>query len=336
MGLPDVRSENKLIRINGNDYPTVSDLLSFGREKRNGKNYVNGKSGVFFVRSSNIQLTSNGNEFSQVVISDAKRSMNAKVWGKVEEGELLFADYEYSTLYHSFSLTPIRSAKSEKAPDIAHALIPHFNGIQEMERCLLFMIGSVKNEHLRRLLREIFVEDKDFYSAFVESTAASRNHHVGRGGLLFHTISVAKVGLNLISSYPELNRDLVLTGCLIHDIGKVESYDTGPAFEYTTEGKLENHIVIGIKMLTRFIDRISNFPKDLENVLTHIMASHHGQLEYGSPIVPKIPEAMAVHFADEVDAKLRAALDIVEDLEKNTWSEWHSLLRTDLFKFEVE
>ncbi len=325
-----------MIEINAKNYPTVSDLLSVESEKREGKNYVGKKGGIFFVRSSVTRTASNGNEYSQTVVCDSSKSIDAKVWGKVKKGELIFADYEYSQPYHSFSLTPRKVIKSEDAPEIVEKLMPHFDNIEKLEKCLFYMIETVKNVFLKRLLREIFIEDKEFYSNFLNSTAASRNHHVGRGGLLFHTVSVAKVGLDLVANYPQLNRDLVLTGCLIHDIGKVESYDTGPSFEYTTEGKLENHIVLGLKMLTRFVDKIQGFPKNLEEILMHIVASHHGLLEYGSPVVPKIPEAMAVHFADEVDAKLRAALDALQGIKVNSWSDRLSLLRTELFKFELD
>jgi 3'-5' exoribonuclease len=323
-----------MINVNGKLYPTVSDLVRVPEIERKGEDYINNTSGIFLVISSTFKKTSNGSDFTQATISDDKRSVSANIWEKkVEAGSLLFSHYEYNVNYHSFSLKPIKIVKSDQVPELEKALTPHFD-VEGLQKCLIYLIKSVKNEHLKRLLEEIFVKDSEFYASFANATAAFQNHHVGRGGLFFHTISMTKVALNLISNYPKLDRDLVVTGCLIHDIGKVETYTDAPTFEYTEEGKLENHIVLGIKMLTRFIDRIPDFPKRLESILTHIIASHHGQLEYGSPVVPKFPEAMVVNFADEIDAKLNAAFEVLDGMEENTW-ERVGMLRGEIFKFKI-
>ncbi|WP_456400983.1 3'-5' exoribonuclease YhaM family protein [Mesoaciditoga sp.] len=324
-----------MINVNGKLYPTVSDITKVSEEERKGEDYVDNTSGIFLVTSSIFKKTSGGNDFTQAVVCDAQKSVSVKIWDKkVEAGTLLFSHYEYNPNYRSFSLKPIRIVPADQVPEIEKALTPHFE-IDNLQSCLKYLIKSVKNEHLKRLLEEIFVKDTEFYASFITATAASQNHHVGRGGLFFHTISMTKVALNLISNYPKLNRDLVVTGCLIHDIGKVKAYTDAPIFEYTNEGKLENHVVLGIKMLARFIDRVPNFPEDLESVLTHIVASHHGQLEYGSPVEPKIPEAMVVHFADEIDAKLNAVFNALDETENNNWQRV-AMLRNDIFKFELD
>ncbi|WP_051962630.1 3'-5' exoribonuclease YhaM family protein [Mesoaciditoga lauensis] len=322
-----------MINVNGKSYPTISDIMKVPENERKGEDYLNKMSGIFLVTSSSFKNTSTGNVFTQATVCDDKKVANVKIWEKVEAGSLIFSHYEYSSTYHSFSLKPIRIVNAEKAPEIAEALTPHFD-VGNLERCLKYLIKSVENVHLRKLLEEIFRKDSQFYTSFVNATAASQNHHVGRGGLFFHTISMTKIALNLISSYPNLNRDLIVTGCLIHDIGKVETYKDAPTFDYTDEGKLENHIVLGVKMLARFIDRIPDFPPELESILTHIIASHHGRLEFGSPVTPKIPEAMVVNFADEIDAKLNAVFEVFDEMETNNW-EKVEMLKSDIFKFEI-
>lgn len=325
-----------MIEVAGKLYPTIGDLLKVPEEERIRRDYIDSKSGIFLITSSAVRVSSSGNEYSEALATDSASRSKVKIWAVVKGGSLVFAHYEYSPAYHSFSLDPVKVVDASSVPNITEKLIPHFDGVEDLKKCLKYFVKSVKNEYLRELLVLIFDEDNDFYKSFVESTAASRNHHVGRGGLLFHTISVTRNALNLLPNYPSLDRDLVVVGCLIHDIGKVETYTFGPEYEYTSDGKLENHIVIGIKMLTRFMDRISNFPKDLEMVLTHIMASHHGILEYGSPIVPKIPEAILVHFADEMDARLNAAIGALKNVNNNDWSERIGFLGTDFFKFKKE
>ncbi len=322
-----------MINIHGRPYPTVSDLIKVPESERMGQDYLNNVSGVFLVISSSFKKTSNGSEYTRAMVCDDRNALKVNIWEKVEAGNLLFSHYEYSHEYRLFSLKPIRIVKSNKEPQIEKALMLHFD-TDNAERCLKYLITSVKNQHLKRLLEEMFVNDTEFYTSFINASAASQNHHVGRGGLLFHTVSMTKTALNLISNYPKLNRDLIVTGCLIHDIGKVETYENGPTFDYTSEGKLENHIVLGVKMLTRFVDRIPDFPHELESILTHIIASHHGQLEYGSPVTPKIPEAMVVNFADEIDAKLNATFEVFDIMEKGEWKRVE-MLKSDIFKFTL-
>jgi len=324
-----------LIEIEGNFYPTIGDLLKVPENERKVGNYVDSKRGIFLIISATVRTSSNGKKYTEAVAADEKTTFRVKIWDVVEAGSLVFADYEYNSLFHSFSLKPKKIADSDSAAQIAQKLIPHFENIDTLNKCLEYLVKSVENQHLRKLLEEIFFNDREFHESFMRATAASKNHHVGRGGLLYHTISVTKNALNLISNYPSLNRDLVVAGCLLHDIGKVKTYTQGPAFDYTNDGKLENHIVIGVKMLARFIDKIPDFPEDLETVLTHILASHHGALEYGSPIVPKVPEAILIHFVDEMDAKLGVAMKAVENVENNSWSERVGILRTDLFKYKM-
>ncbi len=322
-----------MVEVSGKSYPTITDLLSVPEEKRNSRDYIDGTAGIFLVISSVTRTTANDKKYTDAIVADPSKTEKVKVWSDgVKGGDLLFAHYDYNPMYRSFSIEPVKVVDAQSHEEIFEKMVPHFDGIEELKECLRHMIKTVKSDHLRSLLEMIFDENGEIYQKFIRATAASNNHHVGRGGLLFHTVSVAKNALNLLCNYPALNRDLVLAGCLLHDVGKVETYTYGPQFEYTDAGKLENHIVIGLKTLAVHIERIPDFPKELDMVLTNILTSHHGALEYGSPILPKTPEAMLVSFADNIDAKMRMAVDAVKTIGEG-WSDRIVFLKTELFKY---
>ncbi len=321
-----------LIEISGKNYPTLSDMIKVPEDERNSADYL-GSPGVFLVISSSVKKSGSGLKYSDALVSDKSSRIKAKIWGEVKNGALLFADYEYSKDYKSFSLTPISVIDGNSRPDLLEVMMPHFD-VSGYVEILDSMIESVDSEYLRQLLKIVFDKNGETYSLFLKATAASNNHHVGVGGLLFHTISVAKLALDILSNYPQADRDMVLTGALLHDIGKIYTYTSGPYFEYTDDGKLENHIIIGIKILTRAMDKIPDFPKSLEMVLLHVISSHHGALEFGSPVVPKIPEAIIVHFADEIDAKMRTIIDSLDVIE-NGWTDKNQFLGTEFFKWRI-
>lgn len=323
---------SSLIEISNRKYPTLSDLLKVPESERNYSDYLESP-GVFLVISSNVRKSSSGLKYSDVMISDKDSKIRAKVWGEVANGTLIFADYEYNKDFRSFSLTPISVIDGASKPEIFETMMPHFD-ISGYVETLDSMIESVNSEHLKNLLTTVFDKNGEIYRLFLKSTAASNNHHVGVGGLLFHTISVAKLALDISSNYPEVNRDMVLAGALLHDIGKIYSYTSGPGFEYTDKGKLENHIVIGIQILTKEIGMMENFPEDLEMILIHIVSSHHGALEFGSPVIPKIPEAVVVHFADEIDAKMRTLVDAL-NITETGWTDKIQFLGTEFFKWRL-
>jgi 3'-5' exoribonuclease len=322
-----------LIDISGKNYPTLSDIIKVPENDRNSVNYL-GSPGVFIVISSSVKKSSgSGLKYSDALVSDKDSRVKVKIWGEIKNGSLLFADYEYSKDYRSFSLNPISIIDGNSRPDLLEIMIPHFE-VSGYVEILDSMIENVNSTYLKQLLKIVFDKDGEIYSLFLKATAASNNHHVGIGGLLFHTISVSKLALDISSNYPEVDKDMVLTGALLHDIGKIYTYTSGPDFEYTDDGKLENHIVIGIKILTRAVDKIPDFPKYLEMVLFHVIASHHGALEFGSPVVPKIPEAMVVHFADEIDAKMRTIIDTL-DVTQEGWTDKNQFLGTEFFKWRL-
>ena len=177
--------------------------------------------------------------------------------------------------------------------------------IEEMYSELMECIRhNVKNEHLLKLARKFFAEDKEFVREFKKHSAAKRVHHGFMGGLLEHTLGVTKLCVNIANNYEFVNKDLLVTAALFHDIGKVYELSDFPENDYTDEGQLIGHIVMGCEILGKAIDTIEGFPKVLENELKHCIVAHHGEFEFGSPKKPALVEALALHYADDLDAKL--------------------------------
>lgn len=169
------------------------------------------------------------------------------------------------------------------------------SGFSKMVKCL-------KDEKLLAVLSEV-EKDSDFFDRFFNSPAAVAMHHARIGGLAEHTLEVARLALSVADQYSGLRRDLVLAGSLLHDVGKVREYDISGSFGVTMDGQMLGHITMGIVMLDAWIKRAGGLEEDFLE-LKHIVLSHHGQLEHGSPKMPAIPEALVVHFADDLDAKL--------------------------------
>jgi 3'-5' exoribonuclease len=194
---------------------------------------------------------------------------------------------------------------------------------------LLKLIDQVVDPYLKGLLKYFFEEDKEFLEKFKRAPAAKSYHHPYIGGLLEHTLGVAEISLTIAKNYPDVNEDLLLTGALLHDIGKVEEYTSFPAIERTDRGRLLGHVVIGYEMVSERIKAMDNylggFPEDLALQLLHIILSHHGELSWGSPVVPYTLEAQILHFVDNLNAKawmFREAREKRKDPDAR-WSEFH-------------
>lgn len=164
--------------------------------------------------------------------------------------------------------------------------------------------------------------------------AAMQNHHAFLGGLLEHTLSVTKLAISFSNHYPEIKRDLLITGVILHDIGKTRELSCERSFQYTDEGQLTGHLASGIVIIYEKALKIENFPPDLLNILFHLVLSHHGEYEWGSPVKPGIPEAIALHHLDNLDAKIQAATRaIVEHKDTNSlWTDYVKMFERRLYK----
>ena len=185
--------------------------------------------------------------------------------------------------------------------------------IEEMYSEILNIIESIENGKFKQLLK-LFFDESDFAKKFKKQPAAMYMHQGWEGGLLEHTLNVVEICLNTIKIHPQLNKDLLLTGAILHDIGKMEEFKVTSNIKTTSRGMLKGHIVLGLQILLRKIEELDIDELD-KTKLIHMMISHHGNLEYGSPKIPSFPEAVALYHADEMDAKVASMIDVRQNAE---------------------
>ncbi|MDD5451925.1 MAG: HD domain-containing protein [Desulfovibrionales bacterium] len=272
--------------------------------------------GIFLVKGKTSALTKNGAFYLAVTLADKTGEIEARVWERGEERDGLFKKGDYisieaqaesyrdQTQLNIMHLTPCSPETVE-----ATAFLPSSSrDSEEMWRELKELAKKVRDPHLTLLLNGFF-HDKKFRQRFSVAPAAKRMHHAYLGGLLEHTLSVTTLVTGAVKNYPELDKDLLVTGSILHDIGKITEFTYPPEysfFDYTDEGRLVGHLVIGAQMVQEKIEAIPHFPEDKAMLLKHLILSHHGEYETGSPKRPKTAEAFVLHLLDDLDAKVNA------------------------------
>ena len=218
------------------------------------------------------------------------------------------------------------SSLTETAPldlDYSDYLPQSKENLDELMQKIFSKIDSIENYHLKNLLKSFF-DDLEFAEKFKRAPAAMKVHQPYIGGLAEHTVNVMNICETVGNIYKEMNRDFLITMAILHDIGKIREYTYDKVMEHTDEGKLLGHITIGIEMIDQKIKSLDSFPKDLELMVKHTLLSHHGHFEFGSPRLPSILPAIALHYADEMDAKVSGFINIKEENKdfKEKWSKW--------------
>ncbi len=278
-------------------------------------------SSIYLCKDKKSLVTKAGKTYYSMQLHDKTGSIDGKVWD-INNGIEHFDSMDYIqvdaqvTSYQGTLQLNIRRVRkaSEGEYDPVDYMPCSKRSFDEMYEELQTLIGTVKEPHLLKLLQMVFLEDAEFAKTFKLHSAAKTMHHNFAGGLLEHSLSVARLCEFYAKAYPVINRDLLLTAALCHDIGKVSEISDFPENDYTDEGQLIGHIVTGTIMLEEKMKQIEGFPVKLANELKHCILSHHGELEYGSPKKPALIEAVALSFADNTDAKLEG---FVEALESN-------------------
>jgi 3'-5' exoribonuclease len=187
-----------------------------------------------------------------------------------------------------------------------------------------------ENPHLRALF-ELMVSDEEFWESFCAAPAAKSMHHARIGGLLEHSVQCVRISRSLADLYP-VDRDLLIFGAMFHDVGKIEELSwSGGSFSYTTEGRLQGHVVLGDRIVSSFVNRIPGFPRELSLRISHILLSHQGEMEYGSPERPKTLEALLVHFVDNLDARAGMFLETTRNVSPDGWSHHENPLGRALY-----
>ncbi|BCN29157.1 3'-5' exoribonuclease YhaM family protein [Anaeromicropila herbilytica] len=293
---------------------------------------------VYLCKQKQVLKTKAGKSYYSLLLQDKTGTLDAKVW-ELSNGietfdamDYICVDGQVTSFQNSLQLNIKRIRKCQEGEYSEEDYMPvSTKNIADMFKELLVFIDQIKQPHLKKLVDSFYKEDKDFVKAFQYHSAAKSVHHGFIGGLLEHTLGVVKMCDYMANNYPVINRDLLITAALFHDIGKMSEISRFPENDYTDDGQLLGHIYIGTEMIGERIRKIPNFPAKLSNELKHCILAHHGELEYGSPKKPAIIEAMALNFADNADAKLQTMIELFQASdEKVEWIGYNRYFETNI------
>ncbi|MEA5113579.1 MAG: HD domain-containing protein [Geobacteraceae bacterium] len=296
---------------------------------------------AFLVKEKIESLARNGKPYLTLYMMDKSGEIEGRVWENVETIGARFEknDFIFITAKATVYLGKMQLiiAELSRIPD-DKVNLPDFlpageRNSDEMLDELASVVESCRDADLRRLL-EAFFTDADFLDLYSTAPAAKGMHHVYLGGLLEHSLAVARLVDLITPVYPGLNRDLLVAGALLHDVGKVREMTYLRSFDYTDEGKLLGHISIGVEMVHEKISRIRDFPEELSMLLKHMILAHHGQYEYGSPKRPKTIEATVLNYLDDLDSKINGIRTHMrkETASQARWTAYHRLYDRYFYK----
>jgi 3'-5' exoribonuclease len=297
---------------------------------------------LFLVQSKEIRQKRTGEPYLSLLLADRTGEVDAKMWDNVAEVMDTFERDDFVKvkgllqLYNNrpqFTIHKIRPVQDREI-EFADFFPASLRDPEEMFAELRGIISGLGNEHIRALLNA-FLDDPDIAARYKIAPAAKSIHHAFRSGLLEHVVSLCGLAKLVATHYKTVDLDLVIAGVVLHDIGKIYelSYDRG--FSYTAEGQLIGHIAIGIRMLAEKLRAFPQFPVELRNLIEHLVLSHHGQLDFGSPKVPIFPEALLLHYLDDLDSKMECMRALIEKepLAEGCFTPYsHSLERVALRK----
>lgn len=302
-------------------------------------------SGIYLCKHKQAAVTKNGKSYENVILQDKTGTIDAKIWEPNSLGIDEFDALDYIDVVGDVtcfqgnlqvSIKRVRKA-SEGEYEPGNYLPVSSRDIEEMYQELLGIIEQVKNPYFHQLLTAFFKEDTAFIKTFKGNSAAKSVHHGFIGGLLEHTVSVAKLCLYYCGTYSILNKDLLITAALLHDIGKTKELSAFPMNDYTDDGQLLGHIMIGAEMIHDKAREIPAFPYKLESELKHCILAHHGELEYGSPKKPALAEAVALNMADNTDAKMETLTEIFAAApNQKEWLGYNRLFESNFRKSSCE
>lgn len=296
---------------------------------------------VFLVKDKIMAMAKNGKPYMTLKLMDKTGEIEGRVWDNVDELSAIFDRDDFIAIRCKASvyLGKMQLVISElvRVPDdrvqLADFLPESDRPLAEMEQELAALLASFTDPHLKALM-DAFFGDPELMALYRIAPAAKGMHHVYLGGLLEHSLAVARLVDTIIPLYGGLNRDLLVAGALLHDVGKVREMTYQRSFDYTDEGKLLGHITIGVEMVQERIAAIPGFPAELAMLLKHMLLSHHGQYEYGSPKRPKTVEATILNYLDDLDSKINGIRTHIrkEAESQSRWSSYHRLYDRYFYK----
>lgn len=296
---------------------------------------------VFLLKSREVRSYGNGKLYIQAQLADKTGTIVAVMWDVDSTQIESFGTDGFLRVqgqikeYKNKLQLDIKSFSRELIPPSLEELLPSSErDVGELRKELEEIVDSVKDPHLSELLRS-FLADEDISRGLRSCPASIMYHHAYLGGLLDHTVCVTKLAMKVADHYrPLLDRDLLVTGMILHDIGKLRELSHQGGFQYTDQGRLVGHIVTGVLMVEEKAATIKDFPAELLDLLRHIILSHHGDADTNSPRTPMTAEALAVHYLDNLDAKLQGFSRVVaEDRDPDShWTGYHKMFGTMLYK----
>ncbi len=300
----------------------------------------------FLVKTARMAETRAGKPYLILEVADRSGEIGGPIWDQAEEFQGLCQVGLFVHLSGQVqSYRDKLQLKIETVRGVDRQMVDHadFVLICEQDRAALAkdlqaLVTSIKNPYLKKLLR-VFVKNEPMWQRFQEAPAAKGIHHAYMGGLLEHSLSVARIADKLAAHYAGIDRSLLIAGALLHDVGKVEELAMDLALiDYTAQGRLKGHLVMGSEMVAMAARSIKDFPLELLTQLQHLILSHHGRQEFGSPTVPMTVEAFLLSFVDDLDAKM----NLMEQLRKKMkepglqWTEYQRSLERYLYLDPVE
>lgn len=298
---------------------------------------------IYLCKGKRSAETRNGKPYDNLILQDKTGTLDGKVWDPNSHGISDYDENDFIDVYGEvisyngnlqLNIKQLRVA-GEDEYNAADYMPTSEKSVDGMYAELLGYVSQVENPYLQQVLQYYFVKDEDFIKSFKAHSAAKSVHHGFAGGLLEHTLSVVKLCEYYVGAYPILNKDLLFTAAICHDIGKTKELSTFPENDYTDDGQLLGHIVIGTEMMSDAIREIPDFPPKLASELKHCILAHHGELEFGSPKKPALAEALALNFADNTDAKMQTLIEIFKDKDTKEWLGFNRLFDSNLRKTSI-
>lgn len=314
-------------------------IMKYINELQEGENVR----GVFLCKIKRSAETRNGKSYDNLLLQDKTGTLDGKIWDPNSQG---IADYDEKdfievvgevTSYNNTLQMNIKQVRKAQEGEFnpADYMPTSDKSIEGMYEELCRYIRGISNNYLRQIVEYYFIEDEKFIITFKSHSAAKTVHHGFAGGLLEHTLSVLKMCEYFADTYEILNKDLLYTAALCHDIGKTKELSPFPDNDYTDDGQLLGHIVIDIEMISEAARSIPGCPEQLVTELKHCIVAHHGELEYGSPKKPALPEAVALNLADNADAKMQTLTEIFKDKTGTEWIGYNRLFESNLRKSSI-
>ncbi|HEX9023783.1 MAG TPA: HD domain-containing protein [Geobacteraceae bacterium] len=298
-------------------------------------------SAVFLVKEKIMAMAKNGKPYMNLRLMDKSGEVDAKIWDNVDALDKLFERDDFVQVRGKASvyLNKLQvvvaeiSRMPEEQVDLADFLPESPRDNVVMRRELAEAVAAIANPHLRALM-ESFLADEPFMALYCKAPAAKGMHHVYLGGLLEHSLALVRLVKTIVPLYGGINEDLLVVGALLHDVGKIREMSYERAFDYTDEGKLLGHITIGVELVEEKIRLVAGFPRELSMLLKHMLLSHHGQYEYGSPKRPKTVEATILNYLDDLDSKINGIRSHIarETASTSRWTAHHRLYDRYFFK----